>query len=185
MSSRIERHAVSRRLNVLLRDRWHPQLPFSRARACFARIESGIPLVGSTDMRAGVIARVESGASRREAAEHYEVSASTAVIWVPLSAPGLEPSFWLSAGYFRSTPMSRHSQCLTACLERAMSGSDRGYSISLSARNNNTEGTITPIALAVLRLIASSNFVGCSTGRSAGIVPRKRLAANRAVRSAK
>jgi transposase len=29
-----------------------------------------------------VIARVESGASRREAAEHYEVSASTAVIWV-------------------------------------------------------------------------------------------------------
>jgi len=40
-------------------------------------------------MMAGVIARVESGASRREAAEHYEVSASTAVIWVPLSAPGL------------------------------------------------------------------------------------------------
>jgi transposase len=29
-----------------------------------------------------VIARVESGASRREAAEYYEVSASTAVIWV-------------------------------------------------------------------------------------------------------
>jgi transposase len=33
-------------------------------------------------MRARVIARVESGASRREAAEHYEVSASTAVTWV-------------------------------------------------------------------------------------------------------
>jgi transposase len=29
-----------------------------------------------------VIAQVESGASRREAAEHYEVSPSTAVIWV-------------------------------------------------------------------------------------------------------
>jgi transposase len=29
-----------------------------------------------------VIARVESGASRREAAEHYDVSASTAVTWV-------------------------------------------------------------------------------------------------------
>jgi len=33
-------------------------------------------------MRSRLIARVESGASRREAAEHYEVSASTAVIWV-------------------------------------------------------------------------------------------------------
>jgi hypothetical protein len=43
------------------------------------------------------------------------------------------------------------------------------------------EGTVAPIALAVLRLIASSNFAGCSTGRSAGFVPRKRLAANRAV----
>jgi transposase len=29
-----------------------------------------------------VIGRVEGGASRREAAEHYEVSPSTAVIWV-------------------------------------------------------------------------------------------------------
>ena len=29
-----------------------------------------------------VIARVESGGSRREAAEYYDVSGSTAVIWV-------------------------------------------------------------------------------------------------------
>ncbi len=41
-----------------------------------------MPRAYSTDMRARVIGRVESGASRREAAEHYEVSASTAVIWV-------------------------------------------------------------------------------------------------------
>jgi transposase len=41
-----------------------------------------MPKAYSADMRARVIARVESGASRREAAEHYEVSASTAVIWV-------------------------------------------------------------------------------------------------------
>jgi transposase len=33
-------------------------------------------------MRQRVIARVEGGGSRREAAEHYDVSASTAVIWV-------------------------------------------------------------------------------------------------------
>jgi Homeodomain-like domain len=36
----------------------------------------------SADMRQRVIDRVENGASRREAAEHYEVSPSTAVIWV-------------------------------------------------------------------------------------------------------
>ena len=36
----------------------------------------------SADMRQRVIGRVESGASRREAAEHYEVSPSTAVIWM-------------------------------------------------------------------------------------------------------
>jgi transposase len=41
-----------------------------------------MPRAYSADMRARVIARVESGASRREAAEHYEVSASTAVIWL-------------------------------------------------------------------------------------------------------
>ena len=41
-----------------------------------------MPRAYSADMRERVIARVESGASRREAAEHYEVSASTAVIWV-------------------------------------------------------------------------------------------------------
>jgi transposase len=41
-----------------------------------------MPRPFSADMRARVVARVESGASRREAAEHYEVSASTAVTWV-------------------------------------------------------------------------------------------------------
>lgn len=41
-----------------------------------------MPRAYSADMRSRLIARVESGASRREAAEHYEVSPSTAVIWV-------------------------------------------------------------------------------------------------------
>ena len=34
-----------------------------------------------------------------------------------------------------------------------------GYSITLSARTNNAGGTVTPIALAVLRLITSSNWL--------------------------
>lgn len=41
-----------------------------------------MPRAYSADMRQRLIARVESGASRREAAEHYDVSASTAVIWM-------------------------------------------------------------------------------------------------------
>lgn len=41
-----------------------------------------MPKAYSGDMRERVIARVESGASRREAAEYYDIGASTAVIWV-------------------------------------------------------------------------------------------------------
>ena len=41
-----------------------------------------MPRAYSADMRTRVIARVESGASRREAAEPYEVSPSMVVIWV-------------------------------------------------------------------------------------------------------
>jgi transposase len=41
-----------------------------------------MPRAYSGDMRQRVIAEVESGASRREAAEEFAVSASTAIIWV-------------------------------------------------------------------------------------------------------
>jgi transposase len=41
-----------------------------------------MPRAYSGDMRQRVIAEVESGASRREAAEEFEVSAGTAIIWV-------------------------------------------------------------------------------------------------------
>lgn len=41
-----------------------------------------MPKAYSADMRKRVIAEVEGGASRREAAEEMEVSASTAIIWV-------------------------------------------------------------------------------------------------------
>jgi len=43
----------------------------------------------------------------------------------------------------------------------------RPHSITLSARATSAGGTVTPSALAVLRLIASSNLLGCSTGISA------------------
>src|SRR5262249_52661314 len=47
--------------------------------------------------------------------------------------------------------------------------------ITSSARASTAGGMVRPRAFAVLRLITSSNFVGCSTGRSAGLAPFKTL----------
>src|SRR5215831_1951730 len=47
----------------------------------------------------------------------------------------------------------------------------RGYSITSSARASSDGGMLMSSALAVLTLITSSNVVGCSTGRSAGLAP--------------
>src|SRR6266478_672890 len=43
--------------------------------------------------------------------------------------------------------------------------------ITLSALVKTLGGIVRPICLAVFRLIISSNFFGCSTGRSAGLLP--------------
>src|SRR5215831_12105746 len=56
------------------------------------------------------------------------------------------------------------------------------HSITSSARARNGSGMVNPIALAVLRLRTSSNFVACSTGRSAGFVPFKILSMKYAAR---
>jgi hypothetical protein len=45
------------------------------------------------------------------------------------------------------------------------------YSMTLSARPSTEGGIVSLSALAVLRLMTSSNFVGCSTGRAAGLAP--------------
>ncbi len=47
--------------------------------------------------------------------------------------------------------------------------------ITSSARSSSDCGIVTPSAFAVLRLITSSNFVGCSIGISAGFAPRRIL----------
>ena len=48
------------------------------------------------------------------------------------------------------------------------------YSITSSARASSVGGTSRPSALAVLRLITSSNLVGCITGRSARFMACRR-----------
>src|SRR5262245_48726167 len=60
-------------------------------------------------------------------------------------------------------------------LTAALITSSLDHSITSSARASSIGGTSRPIALAALRLMISSNLVGCSTGRSAGFAPLKIL----------
>jgi hypothetical protein len=53
--------------------------------------------------------------------------------------------------------------------------SAQAYLITSSASRSREGGIVIPSALAVLRLMTSSNFTGCSTGRSAGFVPLRIL----------
>jgi transposase len=73
-----------------------------------------MPKAYSTDMRARVIARVESGGSRREAAEHYEVSASTAVIWVKCFRESVARP---SARGGSVSPLEEHAEFLLALID--------------------------------------------------------------------
>jgi hypothetical protein len=59
---------------------------------------------------------------------------------------------------------------------------DRLHSIISSARIRNESGMRRPSALAVARLMVRSNLVGCSTGMSAGFVPRRILSTYSAAR---
>src|SRR5262245_4824145 len=57
------------------------------------------------------------------------------------------------------------------------------HSITSSARTIIEGGIVMPSVLAVLRLITSSNLVGCSTGRSAGLAPFAIRSTNSAART--
>ena len=52
------------------------------------------------------------------------------------------------------------------------------YSITWSARASTYGGIVRPSALAVLRLITSSNCVGCSIGSSPALAPLRILSTN-------
>src|SRR5262249_54730394 len=49
------------------------------------------------------------------------------------------------------------------------------YSITWSARSSSDGGMVRPSAFAVLRLMTSSNLVGCCIGRSDGLAPLRIL----------
>jgi len=68
-----------------------------------------MPRAYSADIPGRVIARVESGASRREAAEHFEISASTAIKWVKCFRDTGECAKPHCAS---TSPLEEHTDCL-------------------------------------------------------------------------
>ena len=76
-------------------------------------------------------------------------------------------------GYmFRFVPKLGHRSALPT---RRFCARSRPHSTTSSARTSNEAGTVSPSAFAVFMLITSSNLTGCSTGRSAGLVPLRIL----------
>src|SRR5262249_54402194 len=74
-----------------------------------------------------------------------------------------------------STPCPLYSQKRTSTKRTATSAlcqkRTSSYSMIVSARASTAGGIVSPSALAVLRLIASSYLVGACTGKSAGFSP--------------
>jgi hypothetical protein len=89
---------------------------------------------------------------------------------VDLAARRLLPVHPVERTFPEFVGMSQKCQQETHALQQKAS-----YSITSSARTSKEGGTVRPSALAVLRLITNSNLVGCSTGRSEGLVPLRIL----------
>ena len=75
-----------------------------------------MPAADSTDIRGRVIASVESGSSRREAAEEFDVSPSSAIKWV---ATYRTTGSWAAKPRGGSTsPLEKHANFLLTLIER-------------------------------------------------------------------
>src|SRR5262249_31446510 len=73
---------------------------------------------------------------------------------------GSKADICTAPAHVRFTPESGHLQCSSQCPLWANSGPRATYSITSSARPIGVFGTLRPSALAVLRLITNSYFVG-------------------------
>ena len=85
------------------------------------------------------------------------------------SGPAMSAMLPLATVGLKKAPVVMGQQETHALQQKA------SYSITSSARASKEGGTVRPSALAVLRLITNSNLVGCSTGRSEGLVPLRIL----------
>jgi hypothetical protein len=67
------------------------------------------------------------------------------------------------------------SATIMPILSKSVGGDKPQYPVTKSTRFRQGGRTVTPSALAVFMLIASSNLVGYSTGRSDGLAPLRIL----------
>jgi hypothetical protein len=93
---------------------------------------------------------------------------------------GSQPDMTRSNHDVRYSPESGHSPTRSGCLLWARNGQSASqqngsYSITSSAAISRLGGTVSPSALAVLRLTTNSNLEACITGRSAGLSPLRIL----------
>ena len=120
-----------------------------------------MPRPYSEDMRQRVIGRVEDGTSRRDAAEHFEVSASSAIWWMQRYE---ETGSWQAKPVGGSvSPLEEHAAVLLAIVEEmpdiTLDENGRGHSraqdrrqphchlvIFCTPRGDVTDGNQPPIA---------------------------------------
>jgi hypothetical protein len=81
----------------------------------------------------------------------------------------------------RNAPLARADPKKAACREGPLrkdscTAANNPHSITSSARVSSKGAMVRPSPLADLRLITSSNRVGCWTGKSAGLAPFSSLA---------
>src|SRR6266480_2551711 len=74
-----------------------------------------------------------------------------------------------------SRKASTRSECSLIDAQSSLLSTRYCHLITLSARSSTLGGIVRPICFAVLKLMTNSNFVGCSTGSSAGLAPFKIL----------
>jgi hypothetical protein len=96
---------------------------------------------------------------------------------------------WVISGYLHCNgscplypPKADMCGATRECLLWANSGHRTLHSITSLARPRTESGIVKPIFFAVLRFTTKSNFVACSTGRSAGFTPLKILSTKYAAR---
>ena len=95
-----------------------------------------MPAAYSTDIRGRVIASVESGSSRREAAEEFDVSPSSAIKWV---ATYRTTGSWAAKPRGGSTsPLEKHANFLLTLIERSV-GFDAGRGGLCAAKARNSQ----------------------------------------------
>ena len=115
--------------------------------------------------------RLEDAAHNGAAAEHVEIVITPMPRWAAGRRSLEEYIAKLTQLVLLHGPLLRARRERPRGHRTADESASSHYSITSSARASSVGGTSRPSAFAVLRLMISSNFVGCTTGRSAGLSP--------------